>query len=671
MRKPSFVILWTLLAVLAVGLAGPRAWALCSPAARGVFPASGVPGTTVSATVTGSGLSGATASVYGAAGLTATVQSSSDLAASLQIQIEAGAAPGERIIELTTSGGSAFVGFTVNPAGGPIVTGVSPTPVATRGFGLDLTISGQNLSLVTAEHVSVSGAGVTIDEVLANPSGTFVEVALDVAADADLGTHALVLDTPAGGALVQLYVQRPAPTISGVFPSAGEIGTTVPLTITGENLSGAALVITSGDGSAAGVTISDVTAPDDGTLQATLTLSSALSPESEPRLLIVTTETGQRTAEFSVLAAGVPSLTGISPGAGEPGTTVPVTLRGLNLTGASLTTTSGDIALQDVSVVDDETITLNVAVGGGATPDTDHVITAKAGPNQASVAFRVIATGEPFIGAARPPFGNRGDTVTLLLDGVNLGSVIPGTGVQLSGPKITESNAEALDDRTVRAILDLDLTASIGYRDVTVTTSGGSYTRSAAFRVNIPGQIPLISDVTPRALEPGTTTAMTVTGSGFFGAGVTVGGPGATVSNIAVDELGAQITFDLTLAEDAPAESRAVIVVTENGTATCYVRSLPPEIELSAAALLKPGSVFEVTGSGYRLFLFEFSINERFDAGLRTFSVAGNDPLLTLSRLQAENVGRAVRDLPFGYVRVRAVTATSQVGTSAVVRVRR
>ena len=103
----------------------------------------------------------------------------------------------------------------------------------------------------------------------------------------------------------------------------------------------------------------------------------------------------------------------------------------------------------------------------------------------------------------------------------------------------------------------------------------------------------------------------------------------------------------------------------------CTVLSLPAEIKLSASLLVKTGSVFEVLTTGYRLFLFEFSMNERFDAGLRTHTISESGLLLTLSRLDAENVRRAVRDLPFGYVRVRAVTATSQLGTSAVYRFRR
>ena len=62
-----------------------------------------------------------------------------------------------------------------------------------------------------------------------------------------------------------------------------------------------------------------------------------------------------------------------------------------------------------------------------------------------------------------------------------------------------------------------------------------------------------------------------VSGSGFLGGGVLVTGPGVTVANVSVDPTGVTMTFDLTLAADAPAEDRSVIVVTENGTARCGI----------------------------------------------------------------------------------------------------
>ena len=651
-------------------LAAP-AWSLCAPSANGIFPASGIVGSTLTATVSGQGLAGATATVFGEPGLGVAVQTATDAMVTLQLTIDPAAVPGERIISLVTAGGNVAVNFTVNPAGGPILTGVAPAAVGTQGFQLDLLVSGQNLASLGLANVTVSGNGVT--PLAATPAidGTSLVLSLTVAADADIGTHAVVFASPLGGAVLQLVIQRPAPVIAQVSPGAGAVGATVPLTITGSHLTGAALVITSGASGQGGVAITQVATPDDGTLTATLTIAATLSPESEPRLLIVTTESGQVTTEFHVVAAGVPTLTNIRPGAGSPGETAAVTLRGLNLTGASVTTSSGSLTLQNAVVVDDETITLDVVVSAGATVNTSHTITATVGTLSSNVSFRVVSANTPFIGAVRPPFGNRGKTVAIVLDGVHLAGVVPGTGVDLSGPKIIESNATALDDQTVRAILSIDPTASVGGRDVTVTTATGSFTKSSAFRVNIPGQIPIITDVMPSVVSPGTMTSITVTGSGFAGAGVSLGGAGASVANIVVDPTGNFITFDLTLAADAAAENRPLIVVTENGSATCGILSSGATIEVGSAKIVKTGSVFEALTAGYRLFVYEFSINERFDAGPRTTSVASPTALLTLTRLDAENVGRAVRDLPFAYMRVRGVTATNQIGTSTPIRLRR
>ena len=652
-------------------LARPASATLCAPSATGIFPASGIVGTSVTATVSGQGLAGATATVFGDPGLDVVVQSATDTTVTLQLTIDGAAAPGERIIFLVTTGGTLAVNFTVNPTGGPIVTGATPVAKGTQGFQLDLVVSGENLASLGLANVSVSGSGVTPLALTPANDGTSLALSLAVAADAEIGTHAIVFSSPLGGAVLQLVIQRPAPVIAQISPRAGAIGTTVLLTITGSNLTGAALVITSGASGQGGVTITQVATPDDATLTATLTIAGTLSPESEPRLLIVTTESGQVTTEFHVVAAGVPTLTNIRPGAASPGETAAVTLRGLNLTGALVTTSSASLTLQNVVVVDDETITLDVVVAAGATVNTSHTITATVGTQGSNLNFHVVSASAPFISAVRPPFGNRGDTVAIVLDGVHLSGVVAGTGVNLSGPKITESNATALDDQTVRAILSIDPTASIGARDVTVTTATGSFTKSAAFRVNIPGQIPIITDVMPSVVSPGTTTSITVTGSGFAGAGVTIGGAGATVTNIVVDPTGTIITFDLTVAAGAAAENRTLIVVTENGIATCGILSLGPTIEVGNADIVKTGSVFEALTTGYRLFVWEFSINERFDIGPRTSIIGSPNALLTLTQLDANNIGRAVRDLPFTYMRVRGVTATNQTGTSIPVRLRR
>lgn len=661
------------LAIVLAALGLPAlAQAMCAPVARGIFPASGIVGTTVDAVVEGESLTGATAAVFGDSGLDVAVQSTSDLSISVRLTIDAAAVPGERILAFTTAGGSAAVSFTVNVAGGLVIADVAPPLIATLGLPLDVTVTGASLGGISPATIAVSGGGVSVTTAAPALDGTTLTLGFTIDPGADLGTHAVTISNTLGSAVLTLYVQRPAPTISQVSPAAAERGltdpATVPITITGTNLTGAALIITGTD-----VSVTDTATPDDTTLTATVTIQpTAATSVTEPRLLILTTETGQTTIEFFVVEPDVPSITVVAPGAGEPGQTVAVTLHGLNLLGATLSESSGDLSLQNPVVVDDQTVTVEIVIAGGAAVDTDHTLTATTGAGTADIPFRVIAAGKPFFNAARPPFGNRGTVVTVRFDGVNLGTIIPGaTGVQLAGPKITESNALALGPGTAQATLDIDATASVGFRDVTVTTTAGTFVRSAGFRVNVPGLVPIITELTPTLVEPGVTTAMTITGSGFLGGSVLVTGPGATVTNIVVDPLGAQITFDLTLAPDAPAETRAVIVVTENGTARCAIATAAGAPVLDAAKLVKPGATFVVTSSGFRLFVFEFSIDDQFLPGLRTAGFADADGTLVLSRPDTVVIERAFREMLRGQVRVRAVTATNVIAVSGGQTIRR
>jgi hypothetical protein len=641
--------------------------AVCAPAATAIFPASGIAGTSVTATITGCGLAGGTLTVYGDAGLTTTVQSSADTALTVRLDLAVAAVPGERIIFVDTPGGTTGVSFVINAVGGPVVDAVSPPLIATLGQALVATVSGADLGAVAAAGIAISGAGVSVSSATPSLDGTTLALTFTVDPAADLGTHAVTLTSPGGSAVLQLYVQRPPPSIATVEPAAGEVGATVPLTLTGTNLLGAALVITG-----SGVTISDVVTPDDATLTATLSIDPATSPSTEPRLLIVTTESGQTTAEFFVVAAGVLTVTGIEPGAGEPGQTVSVTIHGLLLTGADVTESSPDLSLTNKVVVNDETLTFDVVIASGAVTRTNWTLTVTGAAGSADVTFRVLAPGDPFIGSLSPPFGNRGSTLALFVHGVNLGLVVPGTGVDLSGPKITESNATAIDDRTVRATIAIDPLANVGYRDVTVNlTNGKSDTRSAGFRVNVPGQVPAIDDVSPTLVPSGATTSMQVSGSNFAGGAVLVTGPGAVVTNPVVNGAGTLITFDLMLVAGAPAENRAVIVVTENGTARCGISTNPEPPTLVAAKLVKPGALFTVTSPGFRLFVFEFSVSELFTPGPETWTIADADGSLTLSRLDDVNIGRAYRERHRGFVRVRAVTTTNRIGISPAQAVRR
>jgi hypothetical protein len=210
------------LLVLALGIPA-LAHADCAPSARSILPASGIVGTQVDAVVEGESLAGVTVTVVGDAGLTVAVTSTNDLAANLHLTIDPAAAPGERILVLDTPEGSAAVSFTVNPAGGPVVASIAPPLVATRGLPLDVTLGGTNLGGVTPASITVSGTGVTVTAATPAVDGTSLAVTFAVDAAAELGTHAVTISNGIGSALLLLYVQLPAPILTGVSPGAGEV----------------------------------------------------------------------------------------------------------------------------------------------------------------------------------------------------------------------------------------------------------------------------------------------------------------------------------------------------------------------------------------------------------------------------------------------------------------
>jgi hypothetical protein len=100
------------------------------------------------------------------------------------------------------------------------VDAVSPALVATQGVELDATVTGANLGGVAVGGVTVSGAGVSVLSATPGADGPTLALAFAVDPAADLGTHALTLATPAGSAVLQLYVRQPPPTVTAVHPAA-------------------------------------------------------------------------------------------------------------------------------------------------------------------------------------------------------------------------------------------------------------------------------------------------------------------------------------------------------------------------------------------------------------------------------------------------------------------
>jgi hypothetical protein len=202
-----------------------------------------------------------------------------------------------------------------------------------------------------------------------------------------------------------------APTLTSIAPTAGARGATVPVTLTGTNLTGTSAVTVSGTG----ITVSAITVVNPTTVTATFTISGTATLSA--RTVSVTTPGGTSgTVTFTVQAP--PTLTSIAPNTGARNTVVPVTLTGTNLTGTTAVTVSGTgVTVSAINVVSATSVTATFTISATATLSARTVNVTTPVGTSGNVTFTVLV---PSITATLTPTSHPYGTVT---------RNCPGTGI--------------------------------------------------------------------------------------------------------------------------------------------------------------------------------------------------------------------------------------------------
>src|SRR5438093_6876446 len=205
------------------------------PVVTGITPSSGAAGTSQPATISGTGLGGATAVTFSGGGVTATIGTGTATSLPITVTIAGGASTDTRTLTVTTGIGTSlpFTGFTVTSPAPPAITGISPSS-GTPGTSVPATISGTNLNGATA--VTFSGSGVTAT--IGTGTATSLPITVTIAGGASTDTRRLTVTTGRGASLpfTGFTVTSPAPpAVTGISPSSGIPGTSVPATISGRN----------------------------------------------------------------------------------------------------------------------------------------------------------------------------------------------------------------------------------------------------------------------------------------------------------------------------------------------------------------------------------------------------------------------------------------------------
>jgi len=433
----------------------------------GLTPTTGPQNTTV--TISGVGLTGATAVAFGGVAATAfTVVSDTQITAT----VPTGANTGTVLVTTPAGPIASATAFTVVPP--PTVTAISPT----SGLG-DTTITVTGTGFTTATSVTVNGTSTSFTAL----SDTFIRAIIPVGAT----SGQIVVSNPAGASAgaVNFTVTPPppAPVLTGFTPSNGPAGTAV--TIAGSDLQTAAAVYFGG-----------IPSPSFTATASQITAIVPSNAQTGPVSVATAGGGASTTAYFQVTAPApppaAPLITGLSPANGPVNT--PVTISGSNFAGVTSVTFSGVPAVFQLT----PTGTLLAVVPPGATSGAVVVTTALGGPGIAPTPFTVSPSPPP----------NAAPTITSFTPATGgAGQVVSVTGTNLSGAAAVTVNGTAVQSFTVQSATSLSfvLGPNATSGPIRVQAPGGIATSTSNFTV-VAG--PAITGLTPSTGTAGTTVVI-------------------------------------------------------------------------------------------------------------------------------------------------------------------
>ncbi|OQW33082.1 MAG: hypothetical protein A4E19_06980 [Nitrospira sp. SG-bin1] len=246
-----------------------------------------------------------------------------------------------------------------------------------------------------------------------------------------------------------------APTITAFTPNTGNAGTSVNVSLTGTNLTGASLATSN-----SGILVRNVvTTPT----SITATFQIAFSAAAGPATVTVTTTTGSATTSFSVNASA-PVLSALSPTSGPVTRLVTITGNGFSTTaglnqiafnGVTATTLSATSTTLTTQVPSGATTgPVTVTVGGLASNGLNFTV-ANAGPPPALTSVspnvgsvqggqQTTLTGTGFIAGTTVKIGNKPASVLTLVSATSMIVQVPASVVGPADVVVTNTNGDAV-----------------------------------------------------------------------------------------------------------------------------------------------------------------------------------------------------------------------------------
>jgi hypothetical protein len=259
-----------------------------------------------------------------------------------------------------------------------------------------------------------------------------------------------------------------------------------------------------------------------------------------------------------------PAITTIEPNKAQQGQSLNVTMTGAYLSGASSVTFGAGITVNNFTVNNSTKITASISIDETAEPGLrDVFVTTPGGTDTLTNGFTVTAAPSPIITGVNPASGNQNETLDVVITGANFSGA---TSVGFSAGIIV--NSFMVDSATqITANITISTVATLGARDISVTTLGGIATLADVFIITQAQAPPTITELDPNKAHQGQSLNVTIAGTCLTGASSVTFGAGITVNHFIVNN-STHITASISINETATPGVRDVSVTTLDGTHT-------------------------------------------------------------------------------------------------------
>ena len=597
--------------------------------------------------------------------------------------------------ETAASSSSAVLVNQATPAG------LNYTPTTSQqGTSLNLLLNGLGTTWVngvtTATFGNNNGLAVTALNVT---SPTQANLSLTVMGTAFVGYYSLTVTTDHGGGNIEqvnvpnsFFVSQGAAILTSVLPNQKMQGTTLPISVIGQNTNFQDGVTTarfvlggcSNSSTDPGINVTNVSVSD--AAHATLSVAISTTAQTGLRTLCLATQ-GENVGfgnAFTVLSA-TPTLNGVSPVSGVQGQSLTLNIIGQFthwVQGVTTATFGQGITLQDLTIDPNGTSATAVVMIDPLAFIGARTVTMTTNGEIVSGSVFSVSAGPAILSSITPSSANQGTQnlqIQILGENTHWSQGITQFSITGANYDVTVNGFQVQNATSAIAEISLSPTANLGTRSIFMSTGGENVSLNAGFLVT--GGIPAITQVSPSSLTQGN-TAVNVQITGAFtqwtGASTNVGidfPADLTLGQVTVNSF-TSITAVISVSPSAALGLHTITIQTGSQVLTARVNILssftPPPVPFISWE--SPG----VALVGQTLDVYFAGQNTHWLPGT-TGIVFG--PGITLNTFQVTGLGSAVANIsiPLGTsVGSRAVTITTgseslntsftaTVGTPAIV----